>query len=237
MKKTLLILLLTLWATLVQGAHITDKLLVGIYGKPDATTEPLKVLTSGTPVEILEKKNGFSKVRLGDDTVGWMETNYITSEKPAKVKLLELQAKTGSLQQQLREAEKELKQLRSSQATAPAPTDTESPKALTEAKAQIEQLTGELAAAKVALEQARQESGTQDSLLEAENRVLKERISKAATALRNELPTGPPPTPTNGYRFSAWHLAVLVVIILVSFISGIAYKNYGISRRYGGFKI
>ncbi|MET0084520.1 MAG: TIGR04211 family SH3 domain-containing protein [Sedimenticola sp.] len=238
MKKYLIICLALLAAPL-QGAHITDKLLAGLYEKPDTSGEPLKVLPSGTPVEVLEKKKGLSKVRTGDDTIGWIENSYITNEKPARVMLLELQAKTGPLQQRLREAESELKQLRAGQPAPDAPADADNGKALAEAKAQIEQLSQELAESNAALEQASSEAGAGDSALEQENQALRKRIEDAAAALGSPLPSQPSATAGNGngYRFHPWHLLVLGVIILVSFISGIAYKNFRIAKRYGGFRI
>ncbi|MES9875038.1 MAG: TIGR04211 family SH3 domain-containing protein [Candidatus Sedimenticola sp. PURPLELP] len=237
MKKCLITLLLILLTVPAYSAHITDKLLAGLYSTADATTEPLKVLPSGTPVEILEKKKGYTKVRTGDDTVGWIENSYITIEKPAKVMLLELQARTSGLQQQLSAAQKELKQLKAGQGSAPAAPAPEQGQALKDAKAEIKQLNTELAGTRTKLEQALKESGGRpQGELEAENRALKIRISQAAAALGMEPSTSTAPS-NGGYRFEAWHLLVLGVIILISFISGIAYKNFRIAKRYGGFRI
>jgi SH3 domain protein len=109
MLKTLLTTLLLLAATTLQAAHITDKLLVGLYETPNNSTKPLKVITSGTPLDVLKKDGGYSLVRLGDGSEGWIKSTYITAEKPAKAQLLELQAKTGELKQKLQQAEEKLK--------------------------------------------------------------------------------------------------------------------------------
>ncbi|MEJ2048129.1 MAG: TIGR04211 family SH3 domain-containing protein [Dehalococcoidia bacterium] len=108
LKKTLLTCLLLI-ATTLQAAHITDKLLVGIYETPDNSTKPQKVISSGTPLEVLKKEGSYSLVRLGDGSEGWIKSTYITAEKPAKAQLLELQAKTGELEQKLQQAENQLK--------------------------------------------------------------------------------------------------------------------------------
>jgi SH3 domain protein len=107
MLKTLFTLLL-LTATTLQAAHITDKLLVGLYETPDNSTKPLQVISSGTPLDVLKKEGGYSLVRLGDGKEGWIKSTYITNEKPAKAQLLELQAKTGELKQKLQQAEEKL---------------------------------------------------------------------------------------------------------------------------------
>jgi SH3 domain protein len=107
MLRIFLVLLLTM--TSVQAAHITDKLLVGLYAQPKSGIQPSKVLPSGTPLEVLERKDAYSKVRLGDGKEGWVKSVYISNEKPARAMLLELQAKTSTLQNKLREAEEKLK--------------------------------------------------------------------------------------------------------------------------------
>jgi SH3 domain protein len=100
--------------TSVQAAHITDKLLVGLYAQPKSGIQPSKVLPSGTPLEVLERKDAFSKVKLGDGKEGWVKSVYISNEKPARAMLLELQAKTSTLQNKLRAAEAKLKSGQSS---------------------------------------------------------------------------------------------------------------------------
>ncbi len=102
-----------------EAAYITDKLLVGFYAKPDTSIQPTKVLPSSTPMEVLGKKNAFSKVRLGDGKEGWVKTIYISNEKPARAMLLELQAKSSTIQNKLRQTEKALKAAKAGKA-APA---------------------------------------------------------------------------------------------------------------------
>jgi SH3 domain protein len=180
MKQTMQRIILTLLliaATTVQAAHITDKLLVGFYEEPDESTQPTRVLSSGAPIEVLKREGDFSQVRLFDGSVGWIKTDYVTNDKPAKAIVLELQAKTGELQQQLRKQEQELKTLRAAAAegkdTAQLERELESVRQqLAEANKKIEELRAadgpadektlelekELNAAAKALEESRAES-------------------------------------------------------------------------------
>ena len=107
-RKIVLSLILLFAASSLHAAHITDKLLVGFYEQPDDSNRPQRILTSGTAVEVLKQEGAFSQARLGDGSIGWIKSTYITEEKPAKAQLLELQAKTGTLQQELQAKEKEL---------------------------------------------------------------------------------------------------------------------------------
>ena len=112
--KYFLYIVLLLCSGLTAAAHITDKLVVGLYPSPKAEGVPSNLLSSGTPLEVLKRQDGFAEVRLADDSTGWIEATYITEEKPAKAMLLETQAR-------LRQMGLELAALREKQAEGEAP--------------------------------------------------------------------------------------------------------------------
>ncbi len=102
----LLLGILTL-TTAAQAAHITDKMAVGLYDTPGDET-PERVLTSGTPLEILDRSGRLCKVRLGNGDGGWLECRYVTDEKPARAMLVESQARAGQLWDQVEELQRKL---------------------------------------------------------------------------------------------------------------------------------
>jgi SH3 domain protein len=146
----------------VQAAHITDKLLVGLYAKPTPGTQPIKVLPSGTPLEVLERKDKYSKVKLGDGKEGWVKSVYISNEKPARAMLLELQAKTSTLKNKLKEAEEKLK------TTQPSSTTEQSDK-LEKIEQELTQTKEKLALAGDALKNEQQETKRLMTLLKKTN--------------------------------------------------------------------
>jgi SH3 domain protein len=294
--------LLLIAASALEAAHITDKLVVGFYEEPDESTQPTRVLSSGTPLEVLKREGAFSQVRLSDRTVGWIKTDYITSDKPAKAVVLELQAKTADLQQQLRTKEKELKTLRAAAASsdkkevekleqelknvrqqltdankkidelqkAAKPDDSKivalekeldvAAKALEESKTesmllrdQLKMLTGEaaagkagetriaeleaeLAAATKALDQVTENNSSREPellRLQKANQALRNRIAEAAELLGSaeQLTTQELEEP-----LSWWYL-LLPLLAVIGFLAGIAFKDYPVRRRYGGFRI
>ncbi len=81
--------------------HITDQLLAGLYPKPDPTSEPIQLLSSGTPMDELQRQDGYVRVRLPDHTTGWVESIYLTEDTPAQVLLLQAQAKMRRLHQEV----------------------------------------------------------------------------------------------------------------------------------------
>lgn len=236
-----------------QGARITDKLLAGFYAEPDSSTQPIKVLPSDTPLERLEKKGPFTRVRLGDGSEGWVESRFITDEKPARIMLLELQAKNSQLQQQLREAERQLKALDKG---APAGDDNAE---LSRLKQQLADMQAENAQLKSS--QANNSESTVDSselrqrIAELEQQLTTasagagdnpelERLLQANQALEQRLAeiarlagSSPSATTASPDRLEAWQLPLLLLAMLFSFIGGVVFKNYRLARRYGGLRV
>jgi SH3 domain protein len=107
-KLSAMFVFLVLCSSAWSAVHITDKLLAGIYSQPNVNSEPLKLLPSGTPVELKAEKDGFVNVVLVDGQEGWVEKRLLSDEKPANVRLLELQSKYRQQQAKLDGYEKEL---------------------------------------------------------------------------------------------------------------------------------
>jgi SH3 domain protein len=229
---------LLLATTAAWGARITDQLLAGFYANPDSTSQPLKVLPSGTPVEVLENKGEFARVRLGDNSEGWVERRFITDAKPAKVQLLELQARHGALQRELAQARRELKQLRGGTPAVQALEQTlaatrEELARLRRQQPDSEADTDQTQAADPGLERLEQRLIE----LEAQNELLRERMSEAAALLGAAPPDADQAQQAPaGFTLHPWHLPLLALLLLVAFLAGIAFKNYRMARRYGSFR-
>jgi len=102
------ILLLVLWPIIGYSAHITDKLLANMYATPSNLEQPIQQLPSGMPVELVDEKDGFVKIRLVNGKTGWVEKRVLSEDKPVKVKLLTLQGKYRELQKKQDSIEKKL---------------------------------------------------------------------------------------------------------------------------------
>ena len=105
-----------LLAFAADASHITDKMAVGMHESP-GDKQPKRVLTSGTPLEILDRAARLCKVQLGDGDSGWLECRYITDEKPARAMLVEAQARTSQLRDQVNALTRQLETSRQSKET------------------------------------------------------------------------------------------------------------------------
>ena len=184
-------LLLLLLSFPLSAAYITDKLLAGVYEKPEVSTAPLQLLPSGTPVELLKTEGTFTQVRLPNRGEGWIESRFISDEKPAQVMLLELQAATAELRRKVQQAETALEQ---GKATSPEQITLKGK--LSESQQQVKTLTQEL----------------QDVKTQLNNK-------HALLAL------------------PLWLLPTAGLLLLLGFISGIIFRNYRLSKRFGGLRL
>ena len=96
-----LAMLLAVAAGPAAGAYITDKLMVGVQAQPGATGEPARLVQGGTPVEVLARDGGHLEVRLPDGATGWVETRFVTDDRPASFLLVEAQAGKAALEREL----------------------------------------------------------------------------------------------------------------------------------------
>lgn len=223
-----------LWCALVgpvMAAHVTDKLVVGLYASAAVEGTPLRLLTSGTPLDVLETQAGFKHVRLADNTQGWIEADYVSEEKPAKAVLLETQAR-------LRQMGLELAALREQQGTTgedaelrpglPPSADTARlRRSLEQAQAQITELERRLAAGS--------SSGAASQRLSELQHSVRRATALLAEAQGLEL-RGPPPM-RDGLigRYQSWIVAMIA--LLLGFGAGVAFIDYRLRRRHGGFRI
>ena len=99
MKRILFYFAFLFFIPSINAAYITDKLVVGFYDQPSDKNDPIELLTSGTPIEILRVKEKYTKVRLTSNKQGWIESTYVTEKKPSNIMLLEAQAVIQELKQ------------------------------------------------------------------------------------------------------------------------------------------
>ena len=104
------------------AAFITDKIMVEVRTERLGQGTVLKKLPSGSSVEVLMSDGQYSRIRTADNVTGWVNSTFLTNEKPTQLEYLELLAKSKTLEAKLHDAEE---QLTSGSATASATTDDE----------------------------------------------------------------------------------------------------------------
>lgn len=80
-----LLVAITLWTATgawAAGVFVTDQLEIPLRSGPTLEYRIVRMLPSGAPVEPLEEKEGWSRVRTGAGEEGWVLTRYLTTQPP-----------------------------------------------------------------------------------------------------------------------------------------------------------
>jgi len=103
LKTFLMLIMLCLISTQIHAetAYVTDKLYLGMHEKVNSEGKQLKVLISGTKLEILERTKNHAKVRTPEGIIGWTKSAYLVNDIPPKKLLSSLKAKNQALTKQI----------------------------------------------------------------------------------------------------------------------------------------
>ncbi|MEE8307753.1 MAG: TIGR04211 family SH3 domain-containing protein [Gammaproteobacteria bacterium] len=78
-----------------ETVYITDILRLGQHQAQDTSDRAFRMLVSGTELEVLERVSNFARVRAPDGREGWVKSNYLVDEKPARLRASELEAQVA----------------------------------------------------------------------------------------------------------------------------------------------
>ena len=100
---------------LADTQYVTDRLEVALRTGETTRHKILKILPSGTPLEVLgvNKATGYARVRAADGTLGFVSSDQIQPEPAARDRVLELEARLAELQQKPDALAAQLARLRS----------------------------------------------------------------------------------------------------------------------------
>ena len=104
LSAVLAILLCAAAAARAETLYVTDILRLGLHHAPDTSDEPFQNLVSGAPLEVLEKTPNYDHVRTADGQDGWVKSAYLVADKPAQLRVAELEAELTRLRNEFAEA-------------------------------------------------------------------------------------------------------------------------------------
>jgi len=86
---------------LAETVYVTDILRLGQHQAQDTSDRAFRMLVSGTELEVLERVPNYARVRAPDGREGWVKSNYLVEEKPARLQLAEFEAQVAKLNEGL----------------------------------------------------------------------------------------------------------------------------------------
>jgi SH3 domain protein len=87
-----------------ETAYVTDILRLGLHQASDTSDRPFESLISGAPLEVLERTANYTRVRTAVGQEGWVKSAYLVEEKPAQLRVAELEAELASMREEFTKA-------------------------------------------------------------------------------------------------------------------------------------
>jgi len=84
-------LVVVLGAVQAETAYVTDRLQLGVHMQADTSDRAFAKLKSGDRVDILEENRYHARVTLPDGRTGWAKKNYLVPDKPAILRVTEVE--------------------------------------------------------------------------------------------------------------------------------------------------
>lgn len=227
-------------------AYVIDKLLVGVHQDQDLNSAIVKVLPTGTKLEVIERNGELALVKDAEGTSGWVDAAYLMEEPPAQVRVKTLADENAALTAKLAAA--------ASGGAGAGPVSDEDRDKLTKENTELKRKlsaeklkAGELQSAVAELEAkvADRPLTPADTIiaeLEEANETLArdlEMVVQTNSELESKLEEqgGMPVLPVAAGSFSPPILAAFGVIVLIAFGAGVYAMDYLNRRRHGGFRV
>lgn len=220
-----------LFTHIARAEFVSERLYLGIYELPDSSTTPIKMLPSGSEVEVMEKQDDFLRIRMADGTEGWARAEFITDNIPASLTIKQITNQRDQLQAQLNAigvTEQTVKRLQ---------------RQLAEANNTIKELRRDVEGEQVAAaEQVAQQQQTQETLLnefkqklvstEEQSMALQEEVKLLKTKLRD---AGGSTEDT--LEKVAWLLASMLLSLIIGAAIGANWLARKVRKRFAGRKV
>ncbi|MGH8532277.1 MAG: TIGR04211 family SH3 domain-containing protein [Gammaproteobacteria bacterium] len=205
---------------LAEEAYVIDRLLIGIHKDRDLESEIIKVLPTGTRLEVLKREAGLAQIKGPEGITGWVDAVYLMPERPARVVADALDKRNKQLDAEVKKLKERLKRLRIASADPAArnasPAEEPDPQA-----PESEKLREQNAALTRSLE---------------EQRLRAEELQTRLAALTARSSGATPPNEPFIAKFKL-HLIFAALALALGAGWGFYLADYLQRRRHGGFRI
>jgi SH3 domain protein len=96
-----LLTLVAFTAAAQETVYVTDMLQLGLHRAEDTSDAAFRNLGSGTALTVLERATNYARVRTPEGEEGWVRSAFLVSEKPAQLRVAEVEARAAELERQL----------------------------------------------------------------------------------------------------------------------------------------
>jgi SH3 domain protein len=111
-----LLILALAGAAVAEAAWVKDELRLNLRSGPGVQYRILGVVKTGDAVEIVNRGDGWTQIRVASLGTGWIPEGYLNPEPPARVRLAQSEAQTSEFRDQLDLISSEAEQLKQANA-------------------------------------------------------------------------------------------------------------------------
>lgn len=206
-----------------EQAYVIDRLLIGIHKDKDLDSEIIKVLPTGTRLEVLKREPGLAQIKGPEGITGWVDAVYLMPERPARVVADALDKQNKQLEAEVKKLKERLKRVRTASAGPAAPNTSRAEERDPQAS-ETEKLQEQNAALTRSL---------------AEQRLRAEELQRRLAALTARSGGATPPSSANEPFIAKFKLHLIFAALALALGAGWGFylADYLQRRRHGGFRI
>ena len=204
-------------------AYVTDKIKIGLHQEASNESPIIKLVPSGTKLNIIERENDLIYAEEPEGVRGWVNSQNILNSKPGRTKVIELETVNKELEKKILTLQNESGKLISNEEL--------------EKKLNTERLkVGEL---QVELTNIKSKAGN----IESNNKLLADinHLKNANKQLINQLESSGIVSDENGNQISSKNSSLkfisFMIIFIFGIIGGILILDFINLRRHGGFRV
>jgi len=208
---------------LAEIAYVTDEVNIGLHKEPTNESPIIKLVPSGTKLNIIERENDLIHVEEPEGVRGWVNTQNVLNNKPGKTKINELEITNKELHKKIETLEKKSTELIS---------QGELEKKLNSERLKVGELQVELTNIKSRAGniQTSDKLLTDIEQLKNANKQLIDQLESAGINRKNSLGSIKPENESSSF-------SIFLIIFIFGIVSGLFILDYINRRRHGGFRI
>ena len=238
-KRSIYIALLPLLLLVPEKAwaetlYIDDKVLVGLHQEKSTDSAILKLIPSGTALQVIKQDNPLTQVKDPDGTTGWVDNKYLVKTAPGRAQLQAAQEKIAQLETEITN----LPKVNANPSVDPnlAKENEELRQLLKSERLRIGELQAQTAELRNKLGQENNNENITEQLekLSREKAELQQQINNLQNT--SDVPAKNTNLDIGGYNWKTI-LIVLSISLILGFAAGIYVLDLIIRRRHGGFRV
>lgn len=98
-------------SALADTVYVSDSLRVGVRTEPENRGDTISVVVTGMALQVLDRRGNYMLVRTSNGVEGWVNSNYVSRKKPAKLLLEASQKENEQLTKQVSELKSNVEDL------------------------------------------------------------------------------------------------------------------------------